>query len=458
LALFKKQGMQQQDTIWGHPKGLFVLFFTELWERFSYYGMRAILVLYLTQLTTVDNPGMGWTSKEALALYGWYGMMVYFMGIFGGVAADKWLGQKKSVFIGGIFIILGQFSMAVDGLMFFYTGLVLLILGVGLLKPNISTMVGGLYRKGDSKRDAGFTIFYIGINIGALAAPIIVGTVAEKVGWHLGFSIAGFGMIIGQFVYIAFRKHLADVGNLLKDSKTESHLAKQPLTKIEKDRVIVLLISFLIVIGFWAAYEQAGGLMNLYARDKVDRFLFGWEIPTSYFQSLHAFYVVLIGGPMAWLWLKWTNAGKESSAIFKMAVGMIIMSFSFLVLMGAVYDASLSAIGKSPVHWLLIAYFMHVVAELSISPVALSFITKLAPAKYASIMMGVYFAITGLGNKAAGMLGEAAQDAGEMAVFGVIAAACFIVGILLFFLVKKLKEIAHGAEDIDNTPTFVEPE
>jgi POT family proton-dependent oligopeptide transporter len=450
--------MQQQDTIWGHPKGLFVLFFTELWERFSYYGMRAILVLYLTQQTTGDNPGMGWTSKEALALYGWYGMMVYFMGIFGGVAADKWLGQKKSVFIGGIFIILGQFAMAITGEMYFYTGLVLLILGVGLLKPNISTMVGGLYKKGDAKRDAGFTIFYIGINIGALAAPIIVGTVAEKVGWHLGFSIAGFGMIIGQIVYMSFRKHLADVGNLLKHSKTESHLAKQPLSKIEKDRVIVLLISFLIVIVFWAAYEQAGGLMNLYARDSVDRFIFGWEIPTSYFQSLHAFYVVLIGGPMAWLWLKWSNMGKESSAIFKMAVGMIIMSFSFLVLMGAVYDASLSAIGKSPVYWLLIAYFMHVVAELSISPVALSFITKLAPAKYASIMMGVYFAITGLGNKAAGMLGEAAQDAGELAVFGVIAAACFIVGILLFFLVKKLKEISHGAEDIDNTPTFVEPE
>ena len=450
--------MQQQDTIWGHPKGLFVLFFTELWERFSYYGMRAILVLYLTQQTTGDNPGMGWTSKEALALYGWYGMMVYFMGIFGGVAADKWLGQKKSVFIGGIFIILGQFAMAITGEMYFYTGLVLLILGVGLLKPNISTMVGGLYKKGDAKRDAGFTIFYIGINIGALAAPIIVGTVAEKVGWHLGFSIAGFGMIIGQIVYMSFRKHLADVGNLLKHSKTESHLAKQPLSKIEKDRVIVLLISFLIVIVFWAAYEQAGGLMNLYARDSVDRFIFGWEIPTSYFQSLHAFYVVLIGGPMAWLWLKWSNMGKESSAIFKMAVGMIIMSFSFLVLMGAVYDASLSAIGKSPVYWLLIAYFMHVGAELSISPVALSFITKLAPAKYASIMMGVYFAITGLGNKAAGMLGEAAQDAGELAVFGVIAAACFIVGILLFFLVKKLKEISHGAEDIDNTPTFVEPE
>jgi len=188
--------------------------------------------------------------------------------------------------------------------------------------------------------------------------------------------------------------------------------------------------------------------MNLYARDEVDRFIWGWEIPTSYFQSLHAFYVVLIGGPMAWLWLKWSKLGKESSAIFKMAVGMIIMSISFLVLMGAVYDASLSALGKAPVYWLLIAYFMHVVAELSISPVALSFITKLAPLKYASIMMGLYFAIVGIGNKAAGLLGEAAQDAGVMTIFGVIAAACFIIGVLLFFLVKKLKEISHGAEEV----------
>ncbi len=437
-----------QETFLGHPKGLFILFFTELWERFSFYGMRAILVLYLTAETTDKlNPGLGWTSKEALALYGWYGMFVYFMGIFGGAIADKWLGQKKSVVVGGVFIILGQFSLAVDSIMMFYSGLLLLVCGVGLLKPNISTMVGGLYPKGDSKRDAGFTLFYIGINIGALAAPILVGYFGEKVDWHLGFSLAGFGMIVGQAVFVFGGKHLKAVGNLLKHSPTHGHLADQPLTKVEKDRIVVLLLSFLIVIVFWAAYEQAGGLMNLYARDSVDRFVFGFEVPTSWFQSLHAFYVVLIGAPMAWLWLKWGNMGKESSAIFKMGVGMIIMSISFLALMGAVYDASLNMLGKAPIYWLLFSYFLHVIAELSISPVALSFITKLAPAKYASLMMGAYFAITGLGNKAAGILGEAAQEAGEMAVFSVIALACLFVGILIFLFVKKLKVISHGAED-----------
>lgn len=440
--------MQQQETLFGHPKGLFILFFTELWERFSFYGMRAILVLYLTALTTDEmNPGLGWTSQEALALYGWYGMFVYFTGIFGGAIADKWLGQKKAVMLGGLLIILGQFSLTMHSISMFYTGLVLLVCGVGLLKPNISTMVGGLYAKGDAKRDAGFTLFYIGINIGALLAPLLVGYFGENVSWHLGFSLAGFGMILGQIVFVFGGKHLKHVGNLLKHSETDAHLATQPLTKVEKDRVIVLLISFLIVIVFWAAYEQAGGLMNLYARDKVDRIVFGWEIPTSWFQSLHAFYVVLIGAPMAWLWMQWSKKGKESSAIFKMAVGMIIMSISFVALMGAVYDASLSAIGKSPVYWLLFSYLLHVVAELSISPVALSYITKLAPAKYASLMMGAYFAITGLGNKAAGVLGEIAQSKGEMSVFAFIAGACLVVGILLFFLVKKLKELAHGAED-----------
>ena len=212
----------QQGTILGHPKGLFVLFFTEMWERFSFYGMRAILVLYLTAQSTGDNPGLEWTSTEALALYGWYGMFVYFMGIFGGLAADKWLGQKKAVLVGGIFIILGQFSISIDSIEAFYTGLILLVCGVGLLKPNISTMVGGLYARGDSKRDAGFTIFYIGINIGALAAPLLVGYVGEVYDWHLGFSLAGFGMILGQLVYVFGRNYLKGVGDLLLKSETQS--------------------------------------------------------------------------------------------------------------------------------------------------------------------------------------------------------------------------------------------
>lgn len=439
----------QEKTILGHPTGLFVLFFTELWERFSYYGMRAILVLYLTAETTdAINPGLGWTSKEALALYGWYGLLVYFTGIFGGAIADNWLGQKKSVLLGGLFIVFGQFALAVDSMTAFYGGLFLLICGVGLLKPNISTMVGSLYKKGDARRDAGFTIFYIGINIGAVLAPLIVGYYGEKVDWHLGFSLAGFGMIFGQLVYVFGRKHLSGIGDLLKHSEEHAHLMKQPLTKIEKDRMIVMFISFLIVMVFWAAYEQAGGLMNLYARDKINRVVMGYEIPTSFFQSLHALYVVILGAPMAYFWVQWRKKGKESSSIFKMGVGSIIMSLGFVALMGAAYQLSEGALEKAPVYWLFLSYFLHVVAELSLSPVALSFITKLAPLKYASLMMGTYFAVTGLGNKLAGILGEAAQDAGEMAIFTGISVFTLVLGLLVLVFVKKLKALAHGAEDV----------
>jgi len=439
----------QQDTFFGHPKGLFILFFTELWERFSFYGMRAILVLYLTAVTTDEfNPGLGWTSKEALALYGWYTMMVYFMGIFGGAIADKWLGQKKSVLIGGVIIIAGQFMLTVDGMTAFYTGLGLIVSGVGLLKPNISTMVGSLYPQGDARRDSGFTIFYIGINIGAVLAPIIVGYYGETVDWHLGFSLAGFGMILGQIVYVFGRKHLTGIGELLKDSKEHAHLASQPLTKIEKDRMTVMFLSFLIVMFFWAAYEQAGGLMNLYARDKINRVVMGYEIPASFFQSLHAMYVVILGAPMAYFWVQWRKKGKEASSLFKMGIGSIIMSLGFVALMGAAYDVSESALAKAPVYWLFLSYFLHVIAELSISPVALSFITKLAPLKYASIMMGSYFAITGLGNKLAGILGEAAQESGEMAIFSGIAIFTFFLGVVILLFVKKLKALTHGAEDV----------
>lgn len=449
----------QGKTILGHPSGLFILFFTEMWERFSFYGMRAILVLYLTAQTTQDNPGLGWTSKEALALYGWYGMMVYFTGIFGGYIADNWLGQKKAVLLGGVFIILGQFSLAIEGMTTFYLGLFLLVCGVGLLKPNISTMVGSLYKTGDARRDSGFTIFYIGINIGAVLAPLIVGFYGPEVNWYLGFSLAGFGMILGQLVFVFGRKHLTGIGDLLKHSEEHKHLLDKPLTKNEKDRMIVMFISFFIVMFFWAAYEQAGGLMNLYARDKIDRVVFGWEIPTAFFQSLHALYVVVLGAPMAYLWVQWRKKGKESSSVFKMGIGSIVMSLGFVALMGAAYDLSEGALEKAPVYWLFLSYFLHVVAELSLSPVALSFITKLAPLKYAGLMMGTYFAVVGLGNKAAGLLGEAAQDAGEMAIFTGIAITSLILGILILVFLKKLKALAHGAEDIvDSKIVFVEPE
>lgn len=404
-----------QKEFLGHPIGLYILFFTELWERFSYYGMRGILVLYIATSATAIDPGLGWSNGDAIWLYGWYTMLVYVASIPGGWVADKFLGQKKTVLLGGILLCLGHGILAIPQDWAFFTGLLLIILGVGGLKPNISTMVGGLYKEGDIRRDSGFTIFYIGINVGAFLASITVGYVAYLYGWHYGFGLAGIGMVVGQAVFMAGQKYLKGVGEFTggdKVSEAEKIAAKRPLTKIEIDRVIVLLISFLIVVVFWGAFEQAGGLMNLYTDAKVDRttsFLNLGEIPAAVFQSLNAGYIIIFGTIVGGFWLWWKKSGKESSSLFKMAVGTIIMGLGYVFMMFASQEASSEAFGKAAMVWIFLAYLFHTIGELCTSPVALSFITKLAPLKYASIMMGVYFAATGFGNKLAGSIGEASQ-------------------------------------------------
>ncbi|NOR27427.1 MAG: MFS transporter [Lutibacter sp.] len=448
----------QEQTLWGHPKGLYILFFTELWERFSYYGMRAILILYLTAKTTDSNAGLGWDKVSALELYGWYTMFVYVLSVPGGLLADRLLGQKKTVMLGGFLLVAGHIILAFDTITAFYSGLVLIVLGVGALKPNISTMVGGLYNKGDAKRDTAFTIFYIGINIGAFAAPLIVGYVGEVINWHYGFGLAGIGMTIGQIVYIWGQKYLKDVGNFVIIPKEKGTNKKVPLTAIEKDRMIVLILSFIIVIVFWGAYEQAGGLMNLYARDKIDRVMFGFTVPTSFLQALHAFFVILFGVPVAWFWTRWRKKGKESSSLFKMGAGTIITGLGFLLLAAAALETASSLDGKASIYWMFGAYLLHVIGELSISPVALSFITKLAPIKYASLMMGTYFMVSGVGNKLAGLVGEAAQSAGEYTIFMGVLIFCVSFGLLLIVFVKRLKKLTHGADDVDEKIVIVEAE
>ncbi|WP_031426037.1 peptide MFS transporter [Flavimarina sp. Hel_I_48] len=488
-----------QKQLFGQPIGLYVLFFTEMWERFSYYGMRAILTLYLVSQTMGENPGLGWTNAEALSLYGWYTMLVYVMSIPGGIIADKVLGQKKTVLYGGILLVIGHGILAVEEMWAFYTGLLLIILGVGMLKPNISTMVGGLYKEGDIRRDKGFTIFYIGINVGAFLAGITVGTVGEFYGWHYGFGLAGIGMLLGLLVYVWGQKYLVNVGNLLSQEDRDSGaslgnlfsnlfksrlqlmislgllvfsvywmavesvaygllfifltvvvalmmMVYQDLTsKIMKDRYVVMLLSFILVIVFWGAFEQAGGLMNIYAKDNTDRMLMGFEIPASWFQSANSFFIITLGTLIAGFWAKRRLKGKEASSLFKMAIGVLIMGLGFIFMVFA--SLQFQSEGSSAMYWLVLAYLFHTVGELCSSPVALSFITKLAPAKYASLMMGVYFAATGLGNKVAGVLGESASEAGEMSIFlGITIFTVIFAGIVLLML-KPLKRLTHGAED-----------
>ncbi len=439
----------------GHPVGLYFLFFTELWERFSYYGMRAILILYI--VAEVGQGGLGWTNAEALVLYGWYTMMVYVMSIPGGILADRVLGQKKTVMLGGLLLCAGHGILAVPTLWAFYTGLILIILGVGGLKPNISTMVGGLYRQGDPNRDQGFTIFYIGINIGAFLSGVVVAVVAAVYGWHYGFGLAGIGMLVGQLMYVFGQRYLRGVGDYLAPVKTEDGIRHAPLSSVEKDRIVVLLISFLIVIVFWGAFEQAGGLMNLYAQQKVDRMLMGRQIPAGVFQSANPFFIITFGTLVGAYWVRRTYQGKEVSSIFKMAVGTIIMGSGFFMMTAAAlqYDSY----GAAGMYWLIFAYFLHTIGELCTSPVSLSFITKLAPAKYASIMMGIYFAATGVGNKVAGLLGEAAQNLGEKEIFTFIAFFSIAFGGLLLVFLRKLKVLTHGAEDViakEERPQFEE--
>lgn len=437
----------KQKELFGHPVGLYILFFTEMWERFSYYGMRAILVLYLVAQTDVENAGLGWTNGEALALYGWYTMLVYVAGIPGGWIADKILGQKKAVLYGGILLVIGHSILAIEELWAFYSGLGFIILGVGMLKPNISTMVGGLYQQGDIRRDKGFTIFYIGINLGAFLSSLIVGYVGEVHGWHYGFGLAGIGMGLGLLQYLLGQKYLTHVGNFLGNSEQEDdrELMKKPLTKVEKDRVVVLLVSFLLVIVFWGAFEQAGGLMNIYAKENTNRMLMGWEVPASWFQSLNAMFIIFLGTSVAAYWAQRKLKGKVSTSLFKMIIGLIIMGTGFFFMSAA--SAEYESTGASAMYWLVLAYLFHTVGELCISPVALSYITKLAPVKYGSLMMGVYFAMTGFGNKLAGLLGESAEGLGEFTVFTGIAVFCVAFGFLVMIFRKKLELLTHGAED-----------
>jgi len=492
--------------LFGHPVGLYILFFTEMWERFSYYGMRGILVLYLTAETLGDNPGLGWLDAEALSLYGWYTMLVYVASIPGGIIADKIIGQKRAVMIGGFLLVAGHGILSVEQMWAFYTGLALIVSGVGMLKPNISTLVGGLYRPGDERRDKGFSIFYIGINVGAALASLIVAYVADIWGWHAGFGLAAIGMVLGQLVYLSGQRYLIQVGNkpekALQDSDnvsigeifTQQFTKRSPLiatvllavlstlaawffieeqrlayilffiflslvvgmmitiygdldSRQEKDRYLVLLLSFIIVIVFWGAFEQAGGLMNLYAQDRTDRFLLGYEIPAAAFQFFNPFYIILFAVPVANFWLWWKHRGKEASSLFKMANGVIIMGMGFVFMVFA--SMQYETMGKSALYWLALAYLFHTIGELSASPVALSFITKLAPVRYGALMMGVYFAATGLGNKVAGLLGESATELGELTIFSGITIFCVIFGLLVIAILKPLKRLTHGVEEAE---------
>jgi len=442
----------------GHPKGLYLLFTTEMWERMSYYGMRALLVLYMVSAT--EKGGFGWSQSKALDIYSYYTFLVYLTPVAGGWLADRYLGQRRSIVIGGILMMLGQFMLALSGGVeaLFFGGLGLLVVGNGFFKPNISTMVGGLYAPGDSRRDGAFTIFYMGINLGALLASFVCGTLGEKLGWGWGYGSAGVGMALGVVVFLALSKRLlGDVGlapkKVERTDTTAASVSHAPLTSVDMQRIAVILILAVFVVFFWAAFEQAGGMMNLYTDAKVDRHVFGWEVPTTWFQAANPFFILFLGPIFAELWVSLGRRKKDPSSPVKMAFGLLLLSFGFVFMLGASKQSA--AEGKAALMWVVAAYFFHTAGELCLSPVGLSMVTKLAPARYVSAMMGVWFIANAVANLVAGQVGKYAEKLGEFELFLAITVATAGAGVVLLVVAPFLKRMMHGAEDA--RPAEAEP-
>jgi POT family proton-dependent oligopeptide transporter len=455
------------ETKKGHPPGLYLLFATEMWERFSYYGMRGLLMLYLTKAAI--EGGLGFEDGDAGLIYGIYTGLVYLTPIFGGWLADNYLGQRKSITIGGITMALGQFALffsSQENIGMFYAGLVLLIIGNGFFKPNISTVVGQLYPPGDSRKDSAFTIFYMGINLGAFLAPLVCGTLAEDTfavkdaagnitsyGFNYGFLAAGIGMVLGQLMFnLLGQKYLGDLGVEAGAKQSKAEAAVQPpMTKEEKNRLTVIIIMMLFNIFFWAGFEQAGSSISLYTDRYIDRHVdfLDWTIPTSFFQSVNPLFIVLLGPVFTLLWMRLGSRGKEPNTIVKMALGMILLGVGFFFMIGAGVarggdDAPDTA--KAGLMWLVGTYLIHTMGELCLSPIGLSMVTKLAPLRLGSLMMGVWFLSSFVANFLSGYLVQFFGKMGAMTIFGLIALIVIALGIVILLLSKKLLQMMHGVK------------
>ncbi len=481
----------------GHPRGLSTLFFTELWERFSYYGMRALLVLFMTTAAAEGNPGLDFGEGKAGAIYGLYTFFVYVLALPGGWIADNLWGQRKAVFVGGCIIALGHFTMAgpLVGLPdngSFFLGLMFIVIGTGLLKPNVSTMVGDLYPEGGARRDAGFSIFYTGINLGAFAGPILTGWLGESYNWHYGFSLAGIGMILGLIQYRLGTKYLGEAGLLKSDASEDALKQKTRITyivlagsfivaavagtlllrtlslevlatalgyaviviavaffayllmftnhtRLEKKRLVVIFWLFILAAIFWSGFEQAGSSLNLFARDSTDRMLGGWELPASWLQSVNSTFIIILAPVFGSLWVTLARLKRNPSIPAKFAIGLLGLAAGFFVIAWGAANAEDGSL-VSPV-WLVVMYFLHTVGELSLSPVGLSSITKLAPAGRVGQMMGIWFIGTALGNLFAGLVAGQLETLNAAALFGNVAMIIGVSGVVAlaaFPLIKRL--------------------
>ena len=436
--------MNTSSDFLGHPKGLFVCFATEMWERFSYYGMRALLILYLTK-------HWEFTDATSYLIYGAYTSLVYIMPVFGGMLADQILGSKKAVTYGAILLVFGHLGMTVESNeQIFYLSLALIVSGVGFLKPNISTMVGALYDEGDPRRDSGFTIFYMGINIGAFTATLLCGYLGEEIGWAYGFGAAGIGMLLGLFIFLWGQKYLEGLAEppsnkymtkvngisfenwayisgvvmvlvtwfLVQNSQLVGQLlggfgvifigawllyALLKCAPEERDRLIVVGILILFSLIFWALFEQAGSSLNILTDRGVDRVIFGWEVPASMFQSLNAGFIFTIAPLFALLWIALAKRNMEPSTPIKFSIGIVLVGLGFLAL---VYGMNSSEGLQTGVIWIVLIYLLHTLGELCLSPVGLSSVTKLSPQRIVGFMMGMWFFASAAGNYVASLIAK----------------------------------------------------
>ena len=479
-------------AFFGHPRGLSTLYFTEMWERFSYYGMRVLLILFMT--APVAAGGLGFETSVAGAVYGLYTSMVYMTSLPGGWIADRLIGQRRAVLYGGILIACGHFSMAFPSLATFYLGLTLIVLGTGLLKGNVAVIVGQLYAPGDVRRDAGFSIFYMGINLGAFIAPLVTSYLGQRINWHLGFTVAGVGMVLGLVQYVLGAKYLGDAG--LRPVPAASPAAAAQLkrrvqiwggaavtlavavaagmytsaipisvkqvadaagifllgltlaffawlflagdwTRTERKRLYAILALWLAAVVFWSEFEQAGSTLNLFADRATRSSILGWAFPSGYFQSLQPLFIITFAPVFAWIWIR--LGSRQPSSPAKFGVGLLFVGSGFALLVVA---ASLSAHGvKVAPYWLVVTYLLHTFGELSLSPVGMSAFTKLAPARVAGLMMGVWYLGISVGNFIGGRLASLYTSMPLAHLFGAIGAVGIIAGLIMLSLAPPIKRL-----------------
>jgi len=487
MAVAAADARPYDTAFFGHPRGLSTLFFTEMWERFSYYGMRALLILFMTAPESAG--GLGFDTAVAGAIYGLYTSSVYMACLPGGWVADRVLGARRAVLYGGILIAAGHFSMAVQRLATFYLGLTLIVLGTGLLKGNVAIIVGQLYSRDDQRRDAGFSIFYMGINLGAFIAPLVCGYLGQRVNWHVGFGAAGVGMTLGLVQYVLGARRLGDAGLhpaqtldaggkrwasivalafvalgiamfagvVPVSAKQIADLAGVALlggaiaffawlflssgwTPVERRRLYAIALLFLGACLFWSQFEQAGSTLNLFGDRATRTEIFGWSFPSSYYQSLQPLFIITFAPAFAWLWLR--LGPREPSSPTKFALGLLCAGGGFALLVPA---AALAASGvKVSPWWLVVTYLLHTYGELSLSPVGMSAMTKLSPARIGGLIMGVWYLSISIGNFTGGRISSLYGSMPLPTLFGVVGAFGIGAAIVMFLLTRPIQRLMGG--------------